>query len=690
MSWLFPLYLAGAGAVIAPILLHLRKKPPQDRVEISSLMFLDASPRQPVKKRRLDHWLLLLLRCFVLILLALMFARPWFQDPAGEALSGGNAVVVLVDKSASMHREKLWEAAVKEALASVEGLSTDDRCAVALFDHGLLPVWSFADDDAADARARRLSVIESRLNESEPGWQRTDLGAALTGAADWLSSPTVSDTGARKIVLVSDLQDGADVDALRSYAWPEGVVVELKQVAVSDPTNLSLAHARRSTEADETSTSPGTSSPGLFRFRLESARDSEPREFSLRWTDGSLAAEGHLPSGVSRMLSIPPPPGDAPALSATLIGDAHDFDNIVFLPPPQPNAVKVLLLGSNEDTDVTASPLFYLKRALQPTDRMQPEIHTLSDGAASRQLGSTDVVFLTSEVKDSQDLKALKAWVSKGGLLIGVADDVTVSALRHLLENPSLKISDATSAEYRMMGNIDDAHPLMSPFSDARLRDFTKVRFWKHRRIEGSDRLRTLAFFDNGDPAIVSTAVGDGAVVLFTSGWHPVDSQLALSTKFVPLIFGMLAGYGHALDFKDEITVGEAITLHANDPTRVTTPSGENVDLAVGDSMMAEEPGFFRLQSVGGGRRILAANLAPEESRTAPMDPSEISQLGVVFESAGESRLPADVEATLAASEREARQRLWWFLLLALLTILGAETWIANQTPVSTGKPAQA
>ena len=394
----------------------------------------------------------------------------------------------------------------------------------------------------------------------------------------------MSDASSREIVLISDLQDGADLDALRSYAWPETVAVKIQPIVASDPTNLSLAHARRTTETEEPSLTQGPPAASLLRFRLESTRDSEPRDLSLRWTDGTLAHEGHLPTGVSRMLSIPPPPGTAPALSATLIGDAHDFDNVVFLPPPQPNAVKVLFLGGDEDTDATASPFFYLKRALQPTDRLQPEIHTLTEGSASTQLPSTDVAFLTEKVEDRTTIEALKSWLTRGGFLVAIVNNESTPALRTLLNTPSLKIKEAASSDYAMMGTIDEAHPLMAPFRDSRLRDFTKVRFWKHRIIQGSDQLRTLASFDNGAPAILSTAVGDGAVVLLTSGWHPVDSQLALSTKFVPLIFGLLSGSGHALDFKDDITVGEAITLHANDPTRVTTPSGSIVDLSVGRS----------------------------------------------------------------------------------------------------------
>jgi hypothetical protein len=68
---LFPLYLAGAAAVIVPILLHLRRQPPKDRVAFSSLMFLEETERQPTRRRRLENWLLLLARCLILILLRL-------------------------------------------------------------------------------------------------------------------------------------------------------------------------------------------------------------------------------------------------------------------------------------------------------------------------------------------------------------------------------------------------------------------------------------------------------------------------------------------------------------------------------------------------------------------------------------------------------------------------------------------
>ena len=44
-----------------------------------------------------------------------------------------------------------------------------------------------------------------------------------------------------------------------------------------------------------------------------------------------------------------------------------------------------------------------------------------------------------------------------------------------------------------------------------------------------------LARFEAGDVAVAEKTDGKGRLVVFASGWQPVDSQLARSSKFVPL-----------------------------------------------------------------------------------------------------------------------------------------------------------
>src|SRR3954462_9463446 len=113
MSFLTPLFLLGALAVAFPVGFPLIRRTPRERVSFSSLMFLEASPPRITKRSRLEHILLLLLRCAVLCLLALAFARPFFPKPMPPSKSENQSsrVAILVDTSASMRREDLWNQA---------------------------------------------------------------------------------------------------------------------------------------------------------------------------------------------------------------------------------------------------------------------------------------------------------------------------------------------------------------------------------------------------------------------------------------------------------------------------------------------------------------------------------------------------------------------------------------------------
>src|SRR5436190_20436399 len=106
MTFLAPLFLLGALAVGLPVLFHLIRRTTRERTVFSSLMFLLPTPPRLTKRSRLEHWLLLLLRCLALALLALGFARPFFKQisPADSGGAPAKRIAVLVDVSASMQR----------------------------------------------------------------------------------------------------------------------------------------------------------------------------------------------------------------------------------------------------------------------------------------------------------------------------------------------------------------------------------------------------------------------------------------------------------------------------------------------------------------------------------------------------------------------------------------------------------
>src|ERR1044071_1463496 len=105
MSFLAPFFLAGALAVSLPVIFHLIRRTTRERTQFSSLMFLLPSPPRLTRRSRLEHILLLLLRCLVICLLAFGFARPFFKKPVqSEPSAGGRRTVIGGNPSASRRR----------------------------------------------------------------------------------------------------------------------------------------------------------------------------------------------------------------------------------------------------------------------------------------------------------------------------------------------------------------------------------------------------------------------------------------------------------------------------------------------------------------------------------------------------------------------------------------------------------
>jgi hypothetical protein len=267
-----------------------------------------------------------------------------------------------------------------------------------------------------------------------------------------------------------------------------------------------------------------------------------------------------------------------------------------------------------------------------------------------------------------------------------------------LLEQ-TVTVEEAPASGYAMLAEIDFAHPLFAPFADARFSDFTKIHFWKHRRL-GLDgtKGRLLAKFDNGDPAIVQFVLGKGSVFLFASSWQPGDSQLALSSKFVPMIYSLMELSGAIKPQLAAYAVGDTVDLSSARTTNalvVTKPDGKTVPISSGQKLFGEtdQPGVYTVAGVERPFRF-AVNLAPEESKTLPLAGEQLEKLGVPIR-AQPTATPAQLalkQAQLRAVELESHQKLWRWLIVATLVILIVETWIAarlsRRAPVQAESPS--
>jgi len=136
MSFLTPFFLLGGLAIAGPILYHLVRRTTRENKKFSSLMFLLPSPPRLSKRHRLEHILLLILRCAALALLALGFARPFLrQTPIDDPTAAQpKRIVVLLDTSASMRRDGVWAAARTRVDEVLRRAGPSDQIAVFPFD----------------------------------------------------------------------------------------------------------------------------------------------------------------------------------------------------------------------------------------------------------------------------------------------------------------------------------------------------------------------------------------------------------------------------------------------------------------------------------------------------------------------------------------------------------------------------
>ena len=78
-------------------------------------------------------------------------------------------------------------------------------------------------DPDKEAVADKPALIRSQLKDRTPTWNQTDLGTALIRAAEILDETIDREESddALQIIVISDMQRGADLKALQIYEWPE-------------------------------------------------------------------------------------------------------------------------------------------------------------------------------------------------------------------------------------------------------------------------------------------------------------------------------------------------------------------------------------------------------------------------------------------------------------------------------------
>lgn len=704
MSFLAPLYALGALAILGPILFHLVRKRPSEIYEFSSLLFLDAAPPKLTSRSHIEHWFLLPCRIGLIALIAFAFARPYWNRATEQPAIGESGLnrLLLVDASASMQREGVWDAALQAGRTWIAGAGPNDTIAVYQFSNDLQPVVSVHDSMAAPVGTRAATALKA-LESIRPNPGAGNLGSALASALDaiQLDPATGGRRDAIEIGLISDMATGNSLEGLVGIDWPENAVLKLLPAQPKQKGNAFATLLANDEDDREALQADGD----RRRIRVTNEADSVQEGLELVWLDERLQpildskTAVRVPAGMSRVAVMPAPPPKARALE--LRGDRCEFDNRSFFFQPVPRALQAVCIEAQ--VDPPEQSLWYFVQQVPLDDpstrvtwtRWDPDSADLPE----KPIDPKEVPWvITGHELGSRAIAMLSEYMHAGGHVLAVLD-IDASArdaagrdwgarcaemLQAWTKQEMAALREATLKPYGLWTSIDLQAPVFSPFADSKFNDFSKIRFWKHRvlKLESDAEWSVAARFDSGDPAILSRNIGAGSLTVATAGWQPRESQWALSSKFVPMISQWFAVALPKTALEMSWEAGDVI--RDGSIRQLTWSASEQAQRtldAEGDRWSLSNCGIYEATLEDRSVRTFAINTPIRESLTQTMDPIELSRLGVRLQPPEKPPVSPDAMRQMQATELESRQSTWWWLLAVALIVVLLESIVCFRRP---------
>ncbi|HBV31216.1 MAG TPA: hypothetical protein DEB49_02090, partial [Verrucomicrobiales bacterium] len=420
-------------------------------------------------------------------------------------------------------------------------------------------------------------------------------------------------------------------------------------------------------------------------FRISNSPNATTDEFEFvvqSATGDPLNQKVHVPPGRSRVVEMPAEWLEQTIQQLSIRGDAAEFDNTYHFAQERQQTVRIVYIGEDKPNDAEGS-LFYLQSAFQKTSALDFDLQAVS-GQSTEALPEADLYVIGNVVSDAQ-AKALDQAIRGGATALAIVhSDKQAKNLQLWLDAPELFIADVKSKDYGLLQSLKLDHPVLSVFRDSRFSDFTNLHFWNYRELQSlpSEGVEVLARFDTGPPAWLHVLRDEGRLMVMTAGWRPSDSQLALSTKFIPLLYSILQPVLEAKTQSHQFHVGSRIDVTRFNNGEVSgsvtiTPPGEGAaTVETADVFLPTEPGLYTASGADWSETF-AVNLLPAESRTEPIPMDQFQKLGLPMDEAVAS--PGQLAADVATAEKtEANRREYWqWALLAVLLFVTLETVLA-------------
>jgi hypothetical protein len=362
--------------------------------------------------------------------------------------------------------------------------------------------------------------------------------------------------------------------------------------------------------------------------------------------------------------------------------DSQPMNDAFFFTVAEESGASALIV---EPPRPRANQSLYLSRALAVADD-PPVLVAVSSALPAGALERQSLIVLNeADLPGGAAGDRIRTRVSEGAILFIVPGERGLAAptpeWTSVLPARVGQTIDRTDGRW---GSVDFSSALFEPFAAGRA-DFSNVTITRYRELtpagEGS---QIVARLDDGSPILVERAHGAGRVMMFALSLDAAWTDLPFHPLWVPLAHQLARRSISGSEVRSWFTVPHVMDLSREENVIVEAPSGARTRVA-GDSarpiVELVERGFYEVRgartAIGAGRPV-AANVDLAESDLSHFDPAELVAAITARGARSESRA-GGTEFTGTAEELERNQAIWWYLLLAGLLLLGAETLLANR-----------
>ncbi|MFC1477009.1 BatA domain-containing protein [candidate division KSB1 bacterium] len=677
MSFINSLYLFALIGAALPILIHLIRKMRAKKVKFSSLLFLKATPKELIKKRRLRDLILLIIRTLALALLAFAFARPFISEDRIPFMDEQEykSVVILVDNSFSVRFDDNFErikAAAQEALDDAEDR---DEYAVVIFNDEAQQVTSLSADIAS-----HRNILENVL---KPSYRPTNFYKPVKLAEEILKSAEHRD---RRIVFISDFQNIGWTSQFENWNLDPNLTFIPVKIAPELPENsfvfdFNLKKSRFGRE-------------NIVEYKAAVRDNSAEKMISdleLWLNDKQLDSQNiqDVQQNQAYFQQREVSEGSYQGFIATE-EDKLPMDNKYYF-SFDIEPLKSLICIDNGASE-TFPDIFFFENVFDLGDE---SLFSFTRGARSdltrTRLMAHQVMFLPDPRSlAAEQINAITRFVADGGSLIisfGNNFDSDLSAM--LLRELNIGRVDRAieclreNATEAIVGEVDLKHPVFSVFARSGTGEIFLPKFRKYVKVLPDSASKVLGWYDTGDPFLIERQYENGSVMVYTSSFSTSWCDFPIHEVYVPFLY-QIAQYASAGEGdRRKYLVGMPVRLSgdAGDEWGISAPGDKEFKVPIDESGFGffretEEPGNYI--AVSGDKRIaFSVNLDIQESDLETRDVEEA--VAAIADLSEEAQLERHAALSVDVEEQEKEQKMWRYIIGFILLLFAFETWLANR-----------